>query len=80
MTQLELTFDRSNCREAVRAIMADGLWRSSYDVLHALAAQGIHASESAVTARLRDLRKAQYGGLKVECRKEREGRYVYRGG
>ena len=80
MTQLELTFAPTNCLEAVRAIMADGLWRSSYDVLRELAAQGILASESAVTARLRDLRKPQYGGLKVECRKEREWRYVYRVG
>lgn len=80
MTQLQLTFAPTNCLKAVRAIMADGLWRSSYDVLRELAAQGILASESAVTARLRDLRKPQYGGLKVECRKEREWRYVYRVG
>lgn len=79
MTQLELAFGSiGHTREAVRRILSDGLWRSSYDVQHELAALGIHASESSVTARIRDLRKARYGGLTIECKPERAGRWVYR--
>ena len=78
MTQLELVFDRTNCREAVRAIMADGEWHTGYEVQQKLAAQGIFVMDSSATARIRDLRKKRYGGLDVEHKCIRKGHDVYR--
>lgn len=62
-------------REAVEALMADGMWRT-------LAAIAAHtgASEAGASARLRDLRKQQYGGYTVERKraKPKSGLYLYR--
>ena len=57
----------------VRALMADGVWRTLADV-----AAGVGGSEAAVSARLRDLRKARFGGLDVQRRHVARGLFQYR--
>jgi len=59
--------------DAVAALMRDGQWRT----LRAIAAQ-VGGSETAVSARLRDLRKPAFGALVVERRYWQEGRWLYR--
>jgi hypothetical protein len=62
-------------REAVEALMNDGAWRT-------LAAIAAHtgASEAGASARLRDLRKKEYGGRTVERKRMAPGSglYLYR--
>ena len=55
-------------RHAVLALMADGRWRCLHDIVDGLAAQDILASESGISARMRDLRKPQFGAWTVERR------------
>ncbi len=52
-------------QERVRSLMADGRWWT----LSALA-ERVGASEAGVSARVRDLRKARFGGYSVERRRE----------
>lgn len=59
----------------VREAVSDGQWRT----LHALA-ERVGAPEASVSARLRDLRKPQFGGLTVERRYVGNGLYEYRVG
>lgn len=59
--------------ERVKALMADGAWRGLADI-----AAMTGGSEAAVSARLRDLRKARFGGFRVERRHVEGGRWVYR--
>lgn len=62
-------------REAVEALMNDGVWRT-------LAAIAAHtgASEAGASARLRDLRKKEYGARTVERKRAKPGSglYLYR--
>lgn len=62
-------------RERVKSVMEDGNW-------YTLAALAFHAggSEAAVSARLRDLRKREFGGYTIEAKrlKPNGGTWVYR--
>jgi hypothetical protein len=63
-----------NQMKAVYEIMADGVWRT----LDTLAAEA-EAPPASVSARIRDLRKAKFGGFVVETRRIGEsGTYKYR--
>jgi hypothetical protein len=53
--------------------MADGAWRSLREI-----ADETGDPEASVSARLRDLRKQRFGGLRVERRREHGGTWVYR--
>ena len=68
-------------RELVYA-RARGRWVTSYEI-QALVKENwsMLCSESAITARIRDLRKARYGGHRIDCRR-RSGStsYEYRMG
>lgn len=57
----------------VKKLMADGQWRSLFDISHA-----VNAPESSVSARLRDLRKTKFGGHTVERKRIHGGTYLYR--
>jgi hypothetical protein len=51
---------------AVRAIMATGAWMTFRTIQdRARYTHGVRISEAGVSARIRDLRKAQYGGFTV---------------
>jgi hypothetical protein len=57
-------------------LMKDGEWRTLSDIYRATG-----DPEASVSARLRDLRKAKFGGFSVERRREgdpRDGIYLYR--
>ncbi len=56
----------STCLDRVRALMQDGRWRTLSDIR-----QLIGGSEAGISARIRDLRKAKFGGHTVD--KERVG-------
>ena len=50
--------------DRVRALMDDGKWRTLREIVVACG-----GSEGGVSARLRDMRKAQFGGVEVERRR-----------
>jgi hypothetical protein len=60
----------------VRALMSDGRWRALAEI-----AAEVGGSEAGVSARLRDLRKARFGGHAVDRRRRGEagrGLFEYR--
>ena len=57
----------------VYALMADGQWRTLREVSRATG-----GTEASVSARLRDLRKAKFGGYRVERRRVGGGLHEYR--
>lgn len=60
--------------KAVFDLMRDGQWRTLTQIQNFVA-----GSEAAISARLRDLRKEQYGGHEVERRRcDRQGLWEYR--
>jgi hypothetical protein len=59
--------------EAVRRLMSDGRWRTLPAISSATG-----APEASVSARLRDLRKAKFGGRQVERRYVSRGLWEYR--
>jgi len=61
----------------VEKIMKDGKWYTLQDLRHKLATMEIYASECSVSARIRDLRKTQYGDRKVQS-KPVEGRRIFK--
>lgn len=65
---------------AVHDVMEDGKWRTLFQISNALSAKGIQATEAGVSARLRDLRKPQYGARTVlrERVPEASGLWRYR--
>lgn len=63
-TRLGTQFDR------VRALMQDGQWRTLREIADAIG----KGSEAAVSARLRDFRKPQYGAREVERRRRGDAR------
>jgi biotin operon repressor len=74
--QPELDFNRLTTQlEKVKALMADGHWRSLQEI-----ARSVGGSESGVSARLRDLRKIQFGGYRVNHKRIADpmrGMWVY---
>lgn len=64
---------------AVFEVMKDGRERSLVELATAVGnLMGRRASEAAVSARIRDLRKAQFGGHQVDHRNTGGGLWVYR--
>ena len=59
--------------EKVKALMADGQWRTLANI-HAK----VGGSEAGVSSRIRDLRKARFGGYTVERRRMAGGLFEYR--
>lgn len=62
--------------ERVRALMADGTWRTLAEI-----AARVGGSEAGVSARTRDLKKKRFGGHKVEKRRRggaNKGLWEYR--
>lgn len=56
-------------------VMRDGRWRTLQTLKH----EAAPATEAAVSARLRDLRKKKFGGFTVETKRaDRSGVWVYR--
>ena len=54
---------------AVLDLMRDGRWRTLYEIQKATG----EGSEAAISARLRDLRKARFGGYQVNRRRRGDG-------
>lgn len=59
--------------DAVRNLMADGLWRTLRQISH-----NTGYPEASVSARLRDLRKSKFGSYVVERRYVERGLFEYR--
>ena len=60
--------------DRVRDLMSDGRWRTLAQI-----ARQARGTEAAVSARLRDLRKARFGGFAVTGKRcEVDGLWVYR--
>lgn len=72
-TDLEPESAFSSQRLLVWQAVEDGAWHR----LAALAAR-LNLPEQSVSARLRDFRKARYGGHRVDRRRESRGVYAYR--
>lgn len=58
--------------ERVRALMADGQWRTLAEI-----AAAVGGSEAGVSARLRDMRKVKFGGADVRGRRREPGLWEY---
>ena len=63
---------------AVHDIVKDGKWRTLFQLQNALSAKGIQATEAGVSARLRDLRKPQFGGHTVQRERVRNAPGLWR--
>jgi hypothetical protein len=70
----EPTIGTLNAR--VLAIISDGQWVMPWEICERLRRAGCFVSDSSVTARLRDLRKDEFGKHAIELRK-REGSRAY---
>lgn len=72
--------------EAVRSLTGPTLstgvrqWWTLRGLVNVLRACDIHATEAGVSARLRDLRRPQHGGHRVERREKSPGLWEYRVG
>lgn len=68
--------------KAVHEVMADGQWWTLAEIQTSVRIwAGRSAMETTISARLRDLRKAEYGGYDVQRRKREsspDGLYEYR--
>lgn len=64
----------------VKAVMSDGQWRTLGKIKEDLDRAGCYASEPSISARLRDLRKSEFGGHTVERKRVpgKQGLYQYR--
>lgn len=73
-TALELTDQQAlrlgSGRDMVALVMSDGQARTLWEIQQAVEAlpQGAHFSESTISARIRDLRKPQYGDHTIHRR------------
>jgi hypothetical protein len=63
---------------AVRVVMFDGQWRTLKQLSKEVAARDVTAPEASVSARLRDLRKKQFGGFIVERQRIPNGNGLHR--
>lgn len=68
--------------EAVRHVMSDGRWRTYADIHRELSLLGIRATETSISARMRDLRKPKFGAYEVQsqCIDRDSGLWAYRMG
>ena len=64
----------------VRELMSDGRWWSIAQLADAIWKSGYMATPQGISARIRDLRKARYGGREVDRRRKTpaSGDYLYR--
>ena len=83
--QAELNFDLAQpdvkrLVDMVRVIMKDGNWWAPYELCDEIKRNlNIRVSDSSATARIRDLRKVQYGGHVVRIRRRNGARaFEYR--
>jgi len=65
--------------QRVRMVMADGRWRTLAEIaeLSSVPTRKV-SSEAGISARLRDFRKARFGGHVVERRRRSQGLWEYR--
>jgi hypothetical protein len=71
--------DRLNTQlAAVRHILADGRWHTMTEIGRELSAIGIFATETSISARIRDLRKTKFGAHDVQSRYVDKGLWAYR--
>lgn len=69
----------SGGRYRVYQIMKDGRWRTLWDIQRSVATRyGAFYSETTISARLRDLRKAKHGGHQVHHRHLPDEPFEYR--
>lgn len=75
MTQTSLAFEIADpgvdrIVDMVRALMSDGRWWATFELQEEIwRTRGVRASESGISARVRDLRKAAYGAHIVAIRR-----------
>ena len=62
----------------VKQIMGDGNWRTIPELDKKLRLIGIYATHQGISARIRDLRKPEFGDRKIERREIRPRLYEYR--
>ena len=56
--------------EVLELAKESGTWLTPYEIeMHIARKYGSRYSDSCITARIRDLRKSQYGAHRVSCRK-----------
>ncbi len=66
-------------RQRVLSVMSDGEWHTLGNIRESIAQRWPKSdSEAAISARLRDLRKTEYGGHNVERRRISRSLYEYR--
>lgn len=73
----EPSVDRERLGDQARAVydvMIDGEWRTLFELVNACASRRVRASESSVSARLRDFRKEKFGGHIVNRRRRQSAR------
>jgi len=71
--------DRLNTQlAAVRHVLSDGRWHTTTEISRALAAIGIFGTETSISSRVRDLRKAKFGAYDVQSRYVEKGLWAYR--
>lgn len=63
---------KKNVQPVIYQLLSRGLWYAPHEVNMQLRLQGLHVSPEATTARMRDLRKVEYGAHCLKKRK-REG-------
>ena len=64
--------------DTVRTIMRRSGWVTIRDLQNRLMSKGVYVEPQTVSARIRDLRKPQFGGHEVERRHAGDGIYEYR--
>ena len=63
--------------QAVYDVMSDGCWWTPFSIQNTVAHNtGKYYSESATTARIRDLRKTEHGAFTIEARRVK-GKHYY---
>jgi hypothetical protein len=74
--QLQFDTDKKSIRDAVRDLMVDGQWRSSFEIQRLLRIAGKPATDSTITSKARELRLPRYGGYILNC-EQHDGVWEY---
>ena len=64
--------------QAVYEVMRSGDWRTIEQIVRQCAGKGVLITSQSVSARLRDLRKEQFGGYTIARKRIGKGLYAYR--
>jgi hypothetical protein len=64
--------------DAVCQVMKDGRWRTVAEIHHELTKWGIQATETSISSRIRDLRKAKFGAYEISARCIERGLWAFR--